>query len=269
MAEKKFDLMNLTELLVNESIDRILALDVRFHVTEWNKACETITGIKRSQILGKSIFDFLPEMKTNKTTFNALNAALKGYRSFIPHEDAANAADYTEHHIIPLKDSNEKVIGVSIVTHDIAHRLKTENELRALNKLMEQHKKSIESLNNELIARNRQLASLNSELKTFTNIAANDYSETLRQLYLHLEYIVAHDAAKLSDPSRANIRKAQAAIQKMKLLTADIVSFTRLNVFESDKQTLDLNAIFHTVFEDCKSNIEAAGATLKINICRR
>jgi PAS domain S-box-containing protein len=254
--------MNLAELLVDESIDRVLALDVRFHVIEWNKACETITGIKRTQILDKSIFDFFPEMKTNNTTFNALNAALKGYKSFIPHEDAADARQYAEHHIIPLKDNDDKVIGISIVTHDVAHRIKAENELRALNTSLEEHKKNIESLNNELVAKNRQLASLNSELKTFTSVAATDYSETLRQLYLHLEYIIAHEAAKLSDPGKGNIRKAQVAIQKMKLLTSDIISFTRLNQVDADIQTLNLNTVVKTVADDLKDSLDAAGATL-------
>ena len=60
----------------------------------------------------------------------------------------------------------------------------------------------IENLNANLIAKNKELGSLNTELKTFNSIAANNYSETLRNVYINLETIVTSDARNLSNSSR-------------------------------------------------------------------
>lgn len=367
--------MNLAELLIDENIDQVLALNTGLEVIVWNKACELATGIKKEDIIGKPVIDFLPEMQQDIAMAEALDAATRGYKSFVPH---GLGDDYTEKHFIPLKNDSDTVIGILIITHDVAHRIKAEQELKTLNKSLENFKRiidsshdivitfdvngvitywnaaaerllgysaeeitgqslvcllpengreqiagildalrndttidmvtkqqtkygttidvavnifplidennlfiggckigkditevlsyqqSIEALNNELTIRNRQLASVNSELHTFTNIAVNSYSETLRQLYLHFEYVVANDARKLSDTGKANIRKAQAAIQKMKLLTSDIIAFTRLNEFDTDIRTIDLNAVMKTVVDDLSGKIDAASVTLTI-----
>ena len=49
----------------------------------------------------------------------------------------------------------------------------------------------IDNLNQSLLASNRELATVNLELQTFSSIAANNYKETLKQLYTNLEYITS------------------------------------------------------------------------------
>jgi hypothetical protein len=52
--------------------------------------------------------------------------------------------------------------------------------------------------------------------------------ETLKQLYTNLEFIVTNDAHNLSNSGKANIRRTQTSIQKMKLLTDDIVAYSKI-----------------------------------------
>ncbi len=369
--------MDLAELLVNENVDQVLALNARFEIIVWNKACELITGLKKEEAIGKSVFSVFPEMRSEQANADALDAALRGEKSFVPY-NRTSAEGFVEKHFIPLA-AEQSVIGVLIVKHDVAHREKVESELRVLNKSLENFKciidsahdaivtfdangnitywnaaaeklysytaieimgrsagcllpsnmthkateiieglrtgsfidvvikqvtksgkeidvvanifplkdednnfiggckivkdvtdllkyqHSIEALNKELTIKNRQLASVNSELKTFTNIAVNNYSETLRQLYLHFEYITAHEAGKLSDPGKGNIRKAQAAIQKMKLLTSDIAAFTRLNEFGTDRSAINLSALISTVIDDLKEKTDTGNTEFIID----
>lgn len=134
------------------------------------------------------------------------------------------------------------------ISHDITAAKEAEEKIHALNR--------------KLIAKNRELETVNSELKTFNNIAANDYKETLRTLYTNLEYIIKNDAQNLSDSGRGNIRKAQNAIQKMKLLTDDIVSFSRIPTLDSSITTVDLNEIMESVMADLRDKIEETGAVI-------
>jgi light-regulated signal transduction histidine kinase (bacteriophytochrome) len=103
--------------------------------------------------------------------------------------------------------------------------------------------KKIENLNQSLLASNRELATVNLELQTFSSIAANNYKETLKQLYTNLEYITSAEAANLSNAGRANIRRAQAAIQKMKLLTEDIIVYSAIQTIDDNKTEVDIKEL--------------------------
>jgi signal transduction histidine kinase len=142
----------------------------------------------------------------------------------------------------PLKNGKgevEKILGVDM---DISQATQSEE------KIME--------LNRSLFATNKELNSLNAELKTFTSIAASNYSETLRHLYINLEMIVTNDARNLSNSGRANLRRAQGAIQKMKLTTDDLLSFSRLHEIGVKENNVDLNVILEKVIEDFRKQPE-------------
>jgi len=119
----------------------------------------------------------------------------------------------------------------------------------------------IMQLNRALFSKNRELEALSSELKTFNTIAANDYNETLRQLYNSMEFIVNNDARNLSDAGKANIRRAQAAIQKMKLLTDDIIAFSKIHS-EEQMADVDLNEVLAIVLTGLDEKIKSENATV-------
>jgi light-regulated signal transduction histidine kinase (bacteriophytochrome) len=110
--------------------------------------------------------------------------------------------------------------------------------------------------------RNRELESLNSELTTFNNIAANDYRETLQSLYMYLEFIIKTDAPNISNAGKANIRKAQGAIQKLKLLTEDIVSFSRIPAMDSNLTSVDLEELLNALLSDMAQKISEKEAII-------
>jgi light-regulated signal transduction histidine kinase (bacteriophytochrome) len=98
-------------------------------------------------------------------------------------------------------------------------------------------------------------------LKTFNTIAANDYNETLKHLYNSMEFIVNNDARNLSDTGKANIRRAQAAIQKMKLLTDDIIAFSKIHS-EEQMVDADLNEVLAIVLTGLDEKIKDENATV-------
>ncbi|HET9824459.1 MAG TPA: ATP-binding protein [Chitinophagaceae bacterium] len=119
----------------------------------------------------------------------------------------------------------------------------------------------IMELNKALFSKNRELEALSSELRTFNTIAANDYHETLKNLYNSMEFIVNNDGRNLSDAGKANIRRAQAAIQKMKLLTDDIIAFSKINSHEQ-MTAVDLNEILVSVENGLDQKIKAENAVI-------
>jgi len=130
------------------------------------------------------------------------------------------------------------------------YRQKLEQEVLERTEQLRQAQERVMELNKTLLTMNRELNSLNSELKTFTSVAATNYSETLRQLYINLELIMTHDAPNFSNSGRANLRRAQAAIQRLKLVTDDLVSFSKLQHSEEQKNPVDLNDILKNAINE-------------------
>ncbi len=140
------------------------------------------------------------------------------------------------------RDENGKAIEKTCIAQDITHKKKANEKIK--------------ELNDSLLHKNRQLASLNTELNTFSTVAASNYTETLRQLYIYLESVVTNDARNLSNAGRANVRRAQAAIQKMKLLTDDLRSYMLLKEIDLRKEKVDLNVIIKNILGDFDEQLE-------------
>jgi signal transduction histidine kinase len=140
------------------------------------------------------------------------------------------------------------------------HILNVTQTINGLKRTEEQ----INKLNTALFLKDRELESMNSEMKTFHHITAKDYSETLRNLYTNLEFIITNDARNLSNPGRANIRRAQSAIQKMKLLTDDLTSYTALNETKSRQQNIRLSAVWQEAIRDFSSTIEELNISISV-----
>ena len=121
----------------------------------------------------------------------------------------------------------------------------------------------IDILNKKLLHKNRELEAANAGIKTFTSIAANDYKETLKHLYTNLEFIISNEAKKLSDAGKANLRRAQSGIQKMKLLTDDIVNFLKIPSLDNVLTEIDLNEIIKTVITDLTNKIGEANTIIE------
>jgi signal transduction histidine kinase len=111
---------------------------------------------------------------------------------------------------------------------------------------------------------NNSLKKINDELKSFNSLAANNYVESLRHVYISLETIVTTDARNLSNSSRANLRRAQAAIQKMKLHASDIDNYLKLYDAEIKKQPLDVKNVFKDVKEKMQKKLEDSNTTINI-----
>jgi len=141
----------------------------------------------------------------------------------------------------PLKNNKgepEKMLGVNM---DITASIEASQKIMGLNE--------------SLLTMNKELNSLNSELRSFNSITANNYSEALRHVYINLETIITSDARRLSDSGRANIRRAQSAIQKMKLLTNDINHYLELYDTGIKKELMTPKMILQEILKETKEKV--------------
>jgi signal transduction histidine kinase len=169
---------------------------------------------------------------------NAIQHALNGHKSFVPACKEFAHRTHAENHFIPLKDSDNNVIGVMNIVHDVAHRIKTERQLQQLNE--------------ELEKRYRQLQVTSEELASFTYITSNKIKEPIRQIYTGIEHLIQAEASKLSDSGRASFRRMQSSVNRMDLLLDDVLSLAQISILQKPDTLVDLNELMKDVSKTIK-----------------
>lgn len=220
---------------------------------KWSEGMYHLFNLPKDTHLTPNIyFDYTPEEERLLVQRIVDNITL----SFSPFEETIT--------LLPAHKEKKHIKIRAAVMHDAKKRplkvigvdLDITTQIRAANVIVD--------LNDILQRKNEDLESLNAELKTFNMIAARDYKETIQALYTSLEYIINKEARLLSDSSKGNIRRAQSAIQKMKLLTDDINNYLQLYDIGINKSIIDPNAILETVLSGLKSKLEQAEGVVDI-----
>lgn len=239
----------LASLLNDASIDQVLALNTSLHIIAWNTACEQISGIPREAAIGKTLMDVHPKVVDFPAVMEGIVNGIKGFKSFTTWEKSAYTAGYFEHHFIPLKADSGSVIGVLIIIHDVAHRIKAEKELQSLNRTLQ--------------LKNKELQRKTEELTNFNWIASHDLKEPLRKIYSFIEAVATQEGQKISDTARSNLRRAQSAVQRMGLLTDDIVTFSQVTAPTEQLSAVDLHEVLEAAQQKHRKLIEDNGAVIQ------
>lgn len=140
-------------------------------------------------------------------------------------------ASPVEHH----PSASRQIVGVDL---DITLTEQKENQFRKLNK--------------ELAAKNRDIQYLHADLRTFAEITATDYQSGFRTIYTAFESLIEHEAGKLSNNGRGTLRKIQASLQRMNLLTDDIQRYLLITKDNSHVTVVSLDQIVGHVIADLK-----------------
>jgi signal transduction histidine kinase len=240
---------NLYALINDANMDQCLVLDTELRIISWNRACELVTGIGRELAIGKQYHEINESAVIAPAIAEALDLALQGFQSFVPWEKASHSGGYYEQHFIPLRDDSNAVFGILNIIHDVAHRIKAEQELKRLNKTLS-HK-------------NKELKHRGEELASFNWIASHDLKEPLRKIYFFIEMVATKEGNKLSDTARSNLRRAQSAVQRMGLLTDDIVTFSEAVAPTESLAMVSLQELHNNALELHKKTIEDSAAIIE------
>jgi PAS domain S-box-containing protein len=243
------DQINISEMLIDSSIDRVMAIDLNWNIIAWNRTSELISGVNRKILIGKKLTDAFPQVLDDQEMMDALNAAFRGRKSFLPALTNSFNRHYCENHFIPLIDQHENVIGVMNIIHDVAHRIKVEKQLQKLNLALEK--------------KYNQLEKANSDLATFTYITSRDIKEPLKHVYTSLELLIKKEGAILSNMSKGNLRRMQGSLNKMNLLIDDITAVSGISTKREVLSSVDLEEIFSDTTAILKNKINESKAVIE------
>lgn len=121
------------EILINSSVDGILAFDAECCYILWNPAMERISGLSRKEVLGRCAFDIFPFLKeTGEDKF--FLEALKG-RSNVTHNRPYSVTrtgreGFYEGHYSPLYDGSGEIVGGFAIIREVTEQSRAEERLR-------------------------------------------------------------------------------------------------------------------------------------------
>ena len=123
--------IDFSRMLVDSSVDGILAFDRNYRYTLWNQGMERITGLSRAEVTGRSAFDlfpFLKEIGEDRYFDEALagrDAASTDRRYEVP---GSGAKGFFEARYSPLHGSEGDVVGGLAIIRDVTDRKRAESE---------------------------------------------------------------------------------------------------------------------------------------------
>ena len=146
-----------SERLLNSSIDGIVAYDQNLTFTLWNPGMENLTGISKSKVLGRKIFEAFPMLKKMGEEQNILET-LKGNYAIVKDKffsiPETRKKGYVEAYYSPIYNSDREIIGGLVIIRD---RTKRRLVLEALEKAKKDLEKRVEERTADLIQVNEEL----------------------------------------------------------------------------------------------------------------
>ena len=224
--------------------DGILILDADSgRIQDVNPFLVEMLGYSKDDFLGKRLWEIgaIRDKAASQAAFKALQTD-----SYVRYED------------LPLQTLDGRQIDVEFVSNvysvdhtrvaqcnirDVTDRKKVELDLRRLHEEVEER----------VVARTRDLESVNRELETFNYAVSHDLRAPLRAITGFISLLKEVGTDKEKADSLVLIEKIRVAVFHMSSLIAALLELARLSSKALTRETVDLSALVHRVVEELRA----------------
>jgi PAS domain S-box-containing protein len=234
------------DTILESSVDVVIVLDNELrYVTLNRKACE-LYGISREEATGRRMIDIFPLIRTSGM-YDDLQEALSGQTVHAPNYRSTVLDKHFENFYVPLKDRNDKVYGVLVISHDNTAIIKAAEKLESTNKILEEN--------------NLALERSNRELESFSYVASHDLQEPLRKIRTFSELVQRH--MNNEKEAKKYFKKIDSSAERMADLIKAVLNYSRLSKKDEHFVETDLNRILSNVKSDFELLISEKGVVIK------
>jgi len=227
------------------------AKDLRF--VQFNRAGETLLGMRREELIGKNDYDFFPREQAEFFVEKDRQVLAGREMLDIPEEEirTRNGETRVLHtKKVPILDREgtpQYLLGIS---EDITDRKRAERERSALNEGLRQ--------------RTAQLEVANRELEAFSYSVSHDLRAPLRHIDGFTDLLIRHAGPTLDEKGRRQLDTISQSAKSMGRLIDDLLAFSRMSRTEMKRGPVELDALV----TDTRRALEgdAAGRTVRWSV---
>jgi PAS domain S-box-containing protein len=227
--------------IVESSEDAILGLSLKGNIENWNDGAVRSYGYSKEEAFNKNVSIIFPN--DNLGEIDVLLGRIKNGEHINHFETIRKKKDgsliYVSQAISPIKDYENKVIGVSSIERDISEK-----------------KISEEKLNNVLL----ELERSNKELEQFAYITSHDLQEPLRTIISYSQLTQEIYADKLDEKGKQFLNYASEGAQRMQNLINDLLEYSRIEKAGTTFEPTVCNEIVKTAITNLNLSISESKA---------
>lgn len=234
--------IDLYKLLVNKIQDyAIFLLDSEGYISTWNLGAQKLKGYKPEEIIGKhfSVFYTPEDLARKKPQKELEDCKVRGHIEDEYWRVKKDGSRFWANVIITaLRDKSGRLIGYAKVTRDLTERKRQEDQLRAMNKMLQRQSAALEALNtskDEFISlASHQLRTPATGVKQFLGLVLDGY------------------AGELTDEQRRYLERAYVSNDRQIDLVNDLLRVAQVDAGKVtlDKKTADLTELVKDVVEE-------------------
>lgn len=230
--------------IVNSLDDAIIGKSLNGTITSWNKGAVALYGFTEKEAVGQSIDLIIPDKK--KAQVKKLLQAVKEGRSIRQRETVCRRKDGglvdVALAISPIFDDQQKVVGASLISHDISEIKKSREEIQS---------------------KNTELKKSNAELEQFAYVASHDLQEPLRIVVSYMDLLQRRYKDQLDETGQRYIQYAVDSSRRMQKLIVDLLRYSRIGRRQDEFILFDVKILIDEVLEDLKIKKEESKATIQ------
>jgi PAS domain S-box-containing protein len=221
------------EIILDSSLVLVIVFDRQKRVITFNKKCEQVFNLPKSQIIGKTFEEVFPGIELSGSYKN-LDLAMNGETVHIPKYQSVVNENFYESFFVPLKDMEGNVYAVLLTAHDITEVVNSTQKLETAYRTLEEQNKALERSN--------------QELESFSYVASHDLQEPLRKIQTFIELL--HRNLDNHQETERYFQKISLSAQRMSALIRDVLNYSKLARQDETRETVDLNKIAREVTMD-------------------
>ncbi len=237
---------------------RVFSVDRQYRYTSFSEShAASMAALYGADISpGQSLLEAMTVPADRETARRNLDRALAG--EHLVEEsysgDELLSRRYIQVSHSPIRGGDGAVIGVAVLVQDMTDRKRAEEEVKALNKHLEQR----------VAERTAELSEANRELESFAYSVSHDLRAPLRHVAGYLELLERSAGEGLSREARHYLESSTGATQRMATLIEDLLSFSRMARVALSKGPVNLAALAREVVEELE--LEASGRVVRWRI---
>ncbi|HEY9754879.1 MAG TPA: ATP-binding protein [Oculatellaceae cyanobacterium] len=248
-----------TRLIIENSLDAFIAIDVDGIITDWNLQAEKQFGWSRKQVIGKSVAEVIvPSRFRDKHVLdkNQLFSVAKGRfmnRRREMYVLRRNGEEFpVEIGVFPIKDP-DGIMYCAFVS-DITERKHIEAKTQELN----------EELERRVQERTQELIKSNEELEQFAKVASHDLQEPLRAIQGFVSLLEKRYKGKLDPDADEFIGFIVDGTTRMQQLIQSVLLHSSIKKEEGLENITDVNAVVDEVLTNLRAAITESKAEFEI-----